>query len=393
MSVASFSAAVISKRWEKIMSGSCDRRSGAQAALAAAVFACFGLSVSALGQQYKTVNFSSDPGWIGVDNMTGNQDGLHPPGTQTVSPHGTNFGWAPNLDSTGTSVLPPDIDGPGPFVPVASGAGEAGGGFANGSRVYPPAGTQSYYADKIGPLNTNMPLKFSGVWTFTENRDRMFIGFFNSFENDTTYGPAGTQPGPAQGGLRRPEFLGFEGDASSGIRVNLMVGRAKNFTSGGFNMSTANTLVDRSAFVAAKNGVGPTIIPVPFLFSYDPNGGTGFGAISLTITGATFNPAGPHQALIKDDDANGIDDIDLDGNDAPEDADTFTFALTSGQRNIMNGFVLDRFGMINGLRDQAAGDNGQDAFIDDVTYSVPEPASAAILGVMAVGAVRVRRRA
>jgi hypothetical protein len=382
------------------MNGSRQKRLSARAAVAVAVLAGLGASMSAYGQLYKTETFSSDPGWIGVDNMLGNTDGLHPPGTQTAATpgHGTNFGWAPNLDSTGTAVLPPDIDGPGPFVPAASGPGEAGGGFANGRNPFPPPGGQSYYGDRIGPLNANMPLQFSGVWTFTENRDRMFLGFFNSFENDTTYGPAGTQPGPAQGGLRRPEFLGIEGDASSGIRVNLMVGRAKDFQSGGFNMSTANTLVDRSAFFAARNGVGPTIIPVPFLVKYDPNGGTGFGAISMTIPGATFNPLDPHTAVIRDETGpmgvpDGIDDIDLDGNDAPEDADTFTFALTQGQRNIMNTFVFDRFGMINGLRDQGAGDNGQDSFIDDVTYSVPEPAGAVVLGVFAVAALRARRRA
>jgi hypothetical protein len=336
-----------------------------------------GFSTSAFGQILKTVNFTTDPLWVGVDNMTGNQDGLHPPGTQTVSPHGTNFGWAPNLDTTGTSVLPPDFDGPGPFVPTASGPGEAGGGFANGSRVYPPAGTQSYYADRVGPFTMNDHLIFTGLLTFTENRDRMFIGFLNSFEHDTTYGPEGTQPGPAQGGYQRPELMGLHLDASSGIRTYARIGRAKTFTAGGFNMSTERELIERQGFFTARNGVGPTITPVPFIFEYNPSGGpSGFGSIKVTVPGATFNPfVGDHQAIIRDETGpepgvpDGIDDVDLDGNDAPEDAEVFEFALSQAQRNIANTFVFDRFGMVNGLRDQAAGDNGQDAFIDDMTYS------------------------
>ena len=68
--------------------------------------ATLGVSTPAFGQILKTVNFSIDPGWVGVDNMTGNQDNLHPPGTQTVSPHGTNFGYAPNLDTTDARANP-----------------------------------------------------------------------------------------------------------------------------------------------------------------------------------------------------------------------------------------------------------------------------------------------
>jgi hypothetical protein len=172
--------------------------------------------------------------------------------------------------------------------------------------------------------------------------------------------------------------MGLHLDAGGGIRTYARIGRAKDFTSGGFNMSTASELIERQGFFTARNGVGGgTITPVPFIFEYDPNGGpAGFGSIKVTVPGATFNPfVGDHQGIIRDETGpepgvpDGIDDVDLDGNDAPEDAEVFTFALSQGQRNIANTFVFDRFGMVNGLRDQEAGDNGQDAFIDDITYS------------------------
>jgi hypothetical protein len=388
------------------MTGLHASRSMARAAFAAAVVAGLGISTSAIGQVLVTEHFNTDPGWVGVDNMLGNPDGLHPPGTQTsaIPGHGTNFGFS-TTDTTGSTVLPPDFDGAGPFVPTASGAGEAGGGLANGRNPFPPNGKQSYYGDAIGPLNMNTPLLFSGVLTFTENRDRARIGFFNSFANDTTYGPAGTQPGPDQGSHRRPEFLGIEGDASSGIRLTIELGRPKGFTAGGFNQSTANTLRDSgTAFLAARNGVtSANIIPVPFIFSYDPNAGTardpalggGFnGQIKLTIPGATFNPVGTHVAQIQDGDSNGIDDKDADGNDAPEDAETFVLNLSESNRTTANSYVFDRFGMINGLRDQGAGDNGQDAFIDDVTYTVaiPEPTGLTLLALGGAGMLARRRR-
>src|SRR5687767_10260845 len=82
-----------------------------------------GVCTSAFAQFLKTENFDDDPGWIGVNNTQ--FDELVDTDENGTPRNGhTNFGFS-NTDNTGTAVLPPDFDGAGPFVPTASGPGEA----------------------------------------------------------------------------------------------------------------------------------------------------------------------------------------------------------------------------------------------------------------------------
>ncbi len=227
------------------------------------------------------INLSQDPHWDGKGNKVSFvQDDFHAR---------ENFGYS-ETNWAGQS------------------AGEIGGRFW-GTEVKDPL--HGFYADDVGKLNLEDPIKFSGWITFSEGAvdGRMLFGYFNrqAIMADVEGEYKGNPP---------HQFLGIE---------------VMDQTRIGYYFTAVCS--PRQDISIEKHG--PIYIPDrikrPFSFDYDPNAGDA-GRITVTL-----------------------------------DTTSFTADLTVEQRK--TGATFDRFGILNPRK----GGKFVDVYLDDLTYVVKRP--------------------
>jgi hypothetical protein len=189
-----------------------------------------GLSMATSASAFNiTEDFTIDPGWDALNNRTAPQ----------------NYGWS-NTDNTGTAVNPPDG--------TATGAGEIGGVIARA------ASPDNMYARDVGPLTMDEAFTASGVIHLLarDGGSGINMGFFDSAN---FYGSGGDAH----------SFAGFFWD--DGNNTYALVAGA-----GGER--------NRSDAPASLNlPVGTT---VPFSLTYDPDGNSGGGAMTLMINNVFY---------------------------------------------------------------------------------------------------------
>ncbi|MFC2084361.1 hypothetical protein ACFLS9_04825 [Bacteroidota bacterium] len=225
----------------------------------------------------KEIDLSQDPHWQGLNNrVTFIEKDFHAR---------QNFGYSQTNWSG---------DNPG----------EIGGRFW-GTEVLDPL--HGYYADDIGLLNLDDPIKFSGSINFVEGAvdGRMLIGYFN----------------------RKAKMADIEGEYKGNPPHQFLGLEVMDQTRYGYNFTAVCS--PRQDISVEKRG--PIYIPDriirKFSFEYDPDEGSA-GRILVTLG-----------------------------------EDTFTTDLTPEQRNI--GLNFDRFGILNPRK----GGKYVDVYIDDLHYS------------------------
>jgi hypothetical protein len=187
----------------------------------------------------KTLDFASDPGWIGVANhenyVRGNEGGKH------------DFGYSATNFAGGAS------------------AGELGGTIWR-------SGVYAFYADKVGPLSLNDKLEASGkvVLNVGPPDSGMYIGYFNGDATEYSPAQAGNFVGIKIGGPTRVGHY-FVPAYSPMQTSKPQKGDKKNPPS-----------------IAIERDKGPVLVPqkqFDWKFTYDPAAEAGKGAITVKLDG------------------------------------------------------------------------------------------------------------
>jgi hypothetical protein len=237
----------------------------------------------------KRIDLSKDPGWEGKGNRTTfvERDFQR-----------QNFGYSPDSNYAGGQK------------------GEIGGQFYNVEPIDPHHG---YYADDVGRLTLDDPIRFSGKMSFLEGSTDagMFFGFFNSADEKVELPP--NPPGGQATGWPQPNVLGIVIDGPARI---------------GWFVIPFCTPADKKL---AKDVEGPVILPTrdhrTIDFVYDPGANGGVGQITVTLDG--------HKPV--------------------------TLDLTPQQRQA--GGKFDRFGLMSFRR----GGKYSTLYFDDLTYTARHP--------------------
>jgi len=170
-----------------------------------------------------------------------------------------------------------------------------------------PNGPAGYYADDVGTITLDDPIRFSGSINFTTGQTdaAMYFGYFNHADQTATGFKSSDQPAI--------QSMGIAISDSSAVGYYF------------------------SGFCNAKGGIsasgrGPVFVPNgrqrQFTFEYDPKANDGVGRITYTLDGQTVS-----------------------------------FDLTPEMRR--SGATFDRFGMANVRR----GGNSVRVYLDDLTYT------------------------
>jgi hypothetical protein len=238
----------------------------------------------------RKIDLSKDPGWTGLNNRT-----------EFVERdfQRQNFGYSPDTNFAGGKK------------------GEIGGQFYNVEPIDPLHG---YYADEVGRLTLDDPIRFSGKITFIEGSTDagMFFGFFRAEDEKAALPPNGAiAPGWPQ-----PNVLGVVIDGPAKV---------------GWYFAPVCTAAKRELSV---DKAGPVFLPTrehrTFEFIYDPQANNGLGRITITLDGQ-----------------------------AP-----FTLDLKPGQRTA--GATFDHFGLMSFRR----GGKYSTLYFDDLTYTTRRVAGA-----------------
>jgi hypothetical protein len=242
----------------------------------------------------RKIDLSRDPGWDGKGNRAQFVE-------RDFRPR-NDFGYSPDSSFAGGQ------------------AGEIGGQFYG-------APHHGHYADDVGRLTLDDPIRFSGRISFLEGSTDagMFFGFFNSAERNAVLAE------PRQPGWPQPNSLGvrIDGPARIGWRFIPWCTPAMPELAGTVLASRPiRVRVRRMSAVANGPVFLPTREPRTFDFTYDPEANNGVGRISVT----------------------------LDGHEP------FTLDLTPAQRRA--GATFDRFGLMTGSSAKYV-----TVFLDDLTYT------------------------
>jgi len=227
------------------------------------------------------IELNHDPYWIGIGNrVTFKQDDFHAR---------QNFGYS-QTNWAGKS------------------AGEIGGRFW-GTEVRDP--WHGYYADDIGHLTLEDPIKFSGWINFSEGAvdGRMLIGYFN----------------------REAKLADIKGEYKGNPPHQYLGLEVMDQTALGYSFTAVCSPRQEISFEKRGPIFIPDRIKRPFSFSYDPGAGQA-GRITVTL-----------------------------------DTTSFMADLTNEQRE--SGASFDRFGILNPRK----GGKYVDVYIDDLSYSVRRP--------------------
>jgi len=247
--------------------------------------------VSDLAVNGRKIDLSKDPGWKGQGNRT-----------QFVERDFArqNFGYSADSNYAGGEK------------------GEIGGQFHNVEPVYPLHG---YYADEIGHLTLDDPIRFSGKISFIEGSTDagMFFGFFRAEDEKAKLPPNSQIP---SSGWPQANTLGIVVDGPARV---------------GWYFMPVCTAAERKLTV---NRTGTIFLPTRehriFDFVYDPQANKGVGRITVTLDG--------QPPIIVD--------------------------LKSEQRK--DGATFDRFGLTSFRR----GGKFSRLYFDDLTYTTRRPADA-----------------
>jgi hypothetical protein len=232
----------------------------------------------------KRIDLSKDPGWEGHGN--------HAEFLERDFHARHNFGYA-KTNHAGRA------------------AGEIGGTFWRTEPIDPVHG---YYADDVGKLTLNDPIRFSGSIAFTAGGTDagMFFGYFNRKEKMT-------EMKETESGAPMPQSMGLVIDGPTRI---------------GYYCSAQLSVTQP----LTTNGAGPILVPDakkrPFTFEYDPLAHEGVGRVTFTIDGQSFQ-----------------------------------MDLTKEQRAA--NCTFDRFGLMNTRR----GGKYVEVYFDDMIYSSRSPAT------------------
>ncbi len=232
----------------------------------------------------KRIGLSKDPGWEGKGNRVTflERDFQR-----------QNFGYSPDTNFAGGEK------------------GEIGGQFYNVEPVDPLHG---YYADDVGGLTLDDPIRFSGKVSFIEGSTDagMFFGFFNKKDEQTVLKPT---PGQGSPGWPQANTLGIvvDGPARIGWWFNPFV-----------------TAADRKL---SKDRTGVVFLPTresrTFDFNYDPTANNDVGRITVKL----------------------------------DKQEPYTLDLRPEQRKA--GALFDRFGLMSFRR----GGKYSTLYFDDLTYT------------------------
>jgi len=239
--------------------------------------------ISDLAVNGQKIDLSKDPGWEGKGNRT-----------EFVERdfQRQNFGYCQDTNLAGGRK------------------GEIGGQFYN---VEPNDPLHGYYADEVGRLTLDDPIRFSGKITFIEGSTDagMFFGFFRA-EDEKRVLPPNTTEVP---GWPQPNVLGVVIDGPARI---------------GWYFMPVCTAAKREL---TRNHSGTVFLPTrthrTFDFVYDPQANEGVGRITVTLDGQP----------------------------------PFTLDLTAEQRQA--GATFDRFGLMSFRR----GGKFSTLYFDDLTYT------------------------
>ncbi len=198
------------------------------------------LHVSDLTVNGREVDLSKDPGWEGRGNRT-----------QFVERDFVrqNFGYSAETALAGGRK------------------GEVGGIFYN---VEPTNPLHGYYADDVGRLTLDDPIRFTGKITFIEGSTDagMFFGFFRAEDEKRALPP--NVPGKASG-WPQPNTLGVVIDGPARI---------------GWYFMPSCTAAERELFTKTEGHVFlPTRTHRTFDFDYDPQANKGVGGVTVTLDG------------------------------------------------------------------------------------------------------------
>ncbi len=237
------------------------------------------------------IDLSKDPGWDGHGNRTTfvERDFRR-----------QNFGFSADTQHAGGAK------------------GEIGGQFYN---IEPTETRHGFYADDVGRLTLDDPIRFAGKITFIEGSTDagMFFGFFRKEDEQAVLGP--NKPGDASG-WPQPNTLGVQVDGPARI---------------GWWFIPVVTAADRKL---SRKMDGTLFLPTrahrTFDFVYDPQANKGVGRITVTLDGEP----------------------------------PFNLDLTPEQRKA--GATFDRFGLTSFRR----GGKFSRLYFDDLTYTTRRPADA-----------------
>ncbi len=246
--------------------------------------------VSDLAVNGRKIDLSNDPSWEDHGNHTqfAERDFQR-----------QNFGYSPDTALAGGQK------------------GEIGGQFYN---VEPNDPLHGYYADDVGRLTLDDPIRFSGKICFIEGSTDagMFFGFFRAEDEKRELPPNGAERAP---GWPQPNTLGVVIDGPARV---------------GWYFTAACTA---SKSVLFKETRGPVFLPTrvsrTFDFNYDPQANKGVGRITVTLDGEP----------------------------------PFVLDLTPEQRQA--GAIFDRFGLMSFRR----GGKFSTLYFDDLTYTARRSAS------------------
>jgi len=247
--------------------------------------------VSDLAVNGRKIDLGKDPGWEGRGNRT-----------QFVERdfQRQNFGYSPETNLAGGKK------------------GEIGGIFYNVEPIDPLHG---YYADDVGRLTLDDPIRFSGRISFIEGSTDagMYFGFFRAEDEKRELPPNRIVK---SSGWPQPNTLGVVIDGPGQI---------------GWYFMPVCTAATRELFRNNTSTVFlPTRKPRAFAFDYDPQANNNVGRITVTLDGEP----------------------------------PFTLDLTPAQRKA--GATFDRFGLMSFRR----GGKFSTLYFDDLTYTTRWPADA-----------------
>lgn len=247
------------------------------------------LFVSDLTLNGKRIDLGADPGWEGRGNRVTFKERDF---------QRQDFGYSPGTNFAGGA------------------RGEIGGQFYNVEPVDPLHG---YYADDVGRLTLDDPIRFSGKISFTElSTDAgMFFGFFRAADERREQPP--NVPNGRATAWPQPNVLGvvIDGPANVGCYFNP-------------TCTAADPKLSRDK---AGHVFLPTRAPRTFDFDYDPAANGGVGRVTVTLDGEP----------------------------------PFTLDLTPEQRKA--GATFDRFGLMSFRR----GGKYSTLYFDDLTYTARRP--------------------
>jgi hypothetical protein len=197
------------------------------------------MHVSDLVVNGQKIDLSHDPGWEGHGNRA-----------EFVERdfQRQNFGYSPDTNFAGGQK------------------GEIGGQFYNVEPIDPHHG---FYADEIGTLTLDDPIRFAGKISFLEGSTDagMFFGFFRA-EDEKRELPPNPVGGKAPG-WPQPNVLGIVVDGPAKI---------------GWYFTPVCTPLDPKLFRDRTGHIFlPTRNPRTFEFAYDPRANNGIGRITVTL--------------------------------------------------------------------------------------------------------------